>query len=347
MANKLIKHHLFWPLSVLAALLLFNLLYSPDFFRIVVRDGNLYGSLIDILNFGAPLILVSIGMTLVIATKGIDLSVGSVVAISGAVACLIVSQASDQSAMGVIWTAIASSLLLAVLLGVWNGVLVSAARIQPIIATLILMVAGRGIAQLITSGQIITVSSAPYQFIGAGSFLSLPFSIFIVGAVLLIAALLARKTALGLFIESVGSNPRASRLAGLRSGTVILSVYMFCSLCAGIAGIILSSNVSSADGNNAGLWYELDAILAVVIGGTSLNGGRFYLMGTVVGALIIQTLTTTIYMIGVPPEITLVVKAFVVLAVCLIQSEAFRKSIMHRWKKRKYPAEQEVATHAS
>jgi len=347
MASRLVRHHLFWPLCVLAALLLFNLLYSPDFFSIVVRNGNLYGSLIDILNFGSPLIMVSIGMTLVIATGGIDLSVGSIVAISGAMACLTISKSSDQSSLPLVLGAVLASIALSLVLGLWNGALVAAARIQPIIATLILMVAGRGIAQLITSGQIITVSSDPYEYIGAGSLASLPFSIFLVAAILIAASLLTRKTALGLFIESVGSNARASRLAGLRSNTVILSVYVFCGLCAGIAGLILSSNVSSADGNNAGLWYELDAILAVVIGGTSLNGGRFYLMGTVIGALIIQTLTTTIYMIGVPPEITLVVKAFVVLAVCLIQSESFRRSIAFRWTKRNYPAEQEAARHAS
>ncbi|CAM3136553.1 ABC transporter permease [Paenibacillus lupini] len=346
MRGKLYQHYLFWPLVVLGTLLLFNLIYSPDFFSIVVRQGNLYGSLIDILNFGAPLILVSIGMTLVIATGGIDLSVGSIVAISGAMACLSISKGTDQNSLLLVLGAVGASIVLSIILGVWNGVLVTVTRIQPIIATLILMVAGRGIAQLITSGQIITVSNSNYEYIGAGSLAALPFSIFIVAAVLLIASLLTRRTALGLFIESVGSNSNASRLAGLRSKTVILTVYIFCGLCAGIAGLILSSNVSSADGNNAGLWYELDAILAVVIGGTSLNGGRFYLMGTVVGALIIQTLTTTIYMIGVPPEITLVVKAFVVLAVCLIQSESFRKTLMTRWKKRNYPAEQEVTRHA-
>ncbi|MDQ0193370.1 ABC transporter permease [Paenibacillus wynnii] len=343
--NRMMKHYLFWPLCVLGALLLFNLLYSPDFFSIVLRDGHLYGSLIDILNFGAPLVLVAIGMTLVIATKGIDLSVGSIVAISGAIACLSISKGSDQSSLGLVMTAILSSLALSLVLGLWNGFLVAGAGIQPIIATLILMVAGRGIAQLVTSGQIITVDSSTYEYIGAGSLATLPFSIFIVTAMLIVALLLTRKTALGLFIESVGSNPTASRLTGIRSNMVIISVYIFCGLCAGIAGLLLSSNVSSADGNNAGLWYELDAILAVVIGGTSLNGGRFYLMGTVIGALIIQTLTTTIYMIGVPPEITLVVKSVVVLAVCLIQSETFRSTIMTRWKTRNYPGEKEVVRH--
>lgn len=339
------KHHLFWPLTVLASLLLFNLFYDPSFFSIKVRDGHLYGTVIDILNFGAPLILVSIGMTLVIATKGIDLSVGSIVAITGAMACLTISKGADQNALGLVLTAVGLSLVLSLALGLWNGFLVAGVGIQPIIATLILMVAGRGIAQLITSGQIITVSSDNYEYIGTGALFTLPFSIFIVAVVFAAASLLTRKTSIGMFIEAVGNKPVASRLAGIRSRSVMIAVYLFCGLCAGIAGLILSSNVSSADGNNAGLWYELDAILAVVIGGTSLNGGRFYLAGTVIGALIIQTLTTTIYMTGVPPEITLVVKAFVVLVVCLIQSESFRNTLIRRWKTRNYPAEKELTRH--
>lgn len=344
--NRMMKHHLFWPLSMLTALLLFNLFYSPDFFSIQMRSGHLYGSIIDILNFGSPLILVAIGMTLVIATKGIDLSVGSIVAIAGAMACLSISKGSDQNSLGIVLLAVGISLALSLVLGLWNGLLVAGAGIQPIIATLILMVAGRGIAQLITGGQIITVNSSKYEYIGSGALATLPFAIFVVAAVFLIASFLTRRTALGLFIESVGCNPDASRLAGIRSKVVMIAVYMFCGLCAGIAGLILSSNVSSADGNNMGMWYELDAILAVVIGGTSLNGGRFYLTGTLIGALIIQTLTTTIYMTGVPPEIILVVKAFVVLVVCLIQSETFRQTIVRRWKTRNYPAEREVTRHA-
>ncbi len=342
MMMRISKHHLFWPLTVLAGLFVFNLLYDPGFFAIRVQGGHLYGSLIDILNYGSPLILVAIGMTLVIATAGIDLSVGSIVAIAGAIACLLISRGEDQHSLALFAVAVAASIGIALVLGLWNGLLVSGIGIQPIVATLILMVTGRGIAQLVTGGQIITVSSDPYSFLGAGWFLMLPFSIFIVGFVFVIAVLMTRKTALGMFIESVGGNPTASRLAGIRSKSVLLAVYAFCAICAGIAGLLLSSNVSSADGNNAGLWYELDAILAVVIGGTSLAGGRFFLAGTVVGALIIQTLTTTIYTIGVPPEITLVVKAIVVFAVCLIQSESFRSTIVHRWKTRRYPAEREV-----
>jgi len=317
---------LFWPVLVLILILLFNLFFDRGFFTIEVRNGHFAGSLIDILNRGAPLMIIAIGMTLVIATGGIDLGVGSVLAMSGAIAAMTVSEAMDGSLLP-LFMAIAAALGLSLLTGVWNGMLVSRVGVQPIVATLILMVAGRGIAQLITGGQIETIYYKPYSFIGGGYLLMLPFSLFIVAVVLVITLYLTRKTAIGLFIESVGANPEASRLSGINSKNVILMVYMFSGLCAGIAGLILSSNVSSADGNNAGLWFELDAILAVVIGGTSLVGGRFFLMGTVVGALIIQSLTTTIYSIGVPAETNLVVKSIVVLIVCLLQSPEFRRKV--------------------
>jgi simple sugar transport system permease protein len=130
-----------------------------------------------------------------------------------------------------------------------------------------------------------------------------------------------------MLIESVGGNAEASRLAGVRSKNLIVLAYMFSGLCSGIAGLMVSSGIKGADGNNAGLWFELDAILAVVIGGTALKGGRYFLGGTLIGALLIQTLATTIYSIGIPPETTLLFKALVVTAVCLIQSPAFRSKV--------------------
>jgi ribose/xylose/arabinose/galactoside ABC-type transport system permease subunit len=328
------KHRLFWPAVVLVVLLLSNLAFTPNFFKIEVRDGHLYGSLIDIVRFGAPLILVALGMTMVIATGGIDLSVGSVIAITGALACLRISEQSDQNSVTGVLSAVAIAILLAVALGLWNGFLVAGLGMQPIIATLVLMVAGRGLAQLITGGQIITINSSPYKLIGGGYWLTIPFSIILALAVTALAVVLTRRTALGMLIESVGGNAEASRLAGIRSRRIKLMVYVFAAFCAGVAGLMISSNVSSADGNNAGMWYELDAILAVVIGGTALAGGRFSIGGTVIGALIIQTLTTTIYTIGVPPETTLLVKALVVTIVCLIQSPAFRAKVFRRSRRR-------------
>ncbi|SHN38275.1 ABC transporter permease [Actinacidiphila paucisporea] len=332
------QHRLFWPVTALVALLVINVPFTPGFFEIHLKNGHLYGSLVSIVLFGSPLILVAIGMTLVIATGGIDLSVGAVVAISGALACLVVSKQGNEDAVGGVLLAFALALAAALVCGVWNGLLVARLGIQPIIATLILMVAGRGIAQLITSGQIITVNSGAYSLIGGGYWLALPFSLFVVALVVVLSMALTRRTALGLLVEAVGGNAEASRLVGIRSRRIKIMAYVFCGLCAGIAGLMISSNVSAADGNNAGLWIELDAILAVVIGGTSLTGGRFHLGGTIIGALIIQTLTTTIYTIGVPTQTNLVFKAVVVIVVCLMQSPAFRAKVFGARAQRRGPA---------
>ncbi|MER5177380.1 ABC transporter permease [Streptomyces sp. NPDC002896] len=326
--RALTHHQLFWPVAVLVVLLLVNVPFTPDFFSVKMSNGHLYGSLVSIVLFGSPLILVAVGMTLVIATGGIDLSVGAVVAIAGALACSYVSDQADQSALSGVLLAMGLALLAALVCGLWNGFLVARMGIQPIIATLIIMVAGRGVAQLITDGQIITVNSEPYKLIGGGYWLTLPFSIFVVAVVVAVTVVLTRRTALGLLVESVGGNAEASRLVGIRSRRIKIMVYVFCALCAGIAGLMISSNTSAADGNNAGLWIELDAILAVVIGGTSLLGGRFSIGGTVVGALVIQTLTTTIYTIGVPTQTNLVFKAAVVIVVCLLQSPKFRAKVL-------------------
>jgi simple sugar transport system permease protein len=311
---------LLWPLAALALLLALNLAFTPGFFHVSVKDGRLFGSLIDVLNRAAPVMLLSLGMTLVIATRGVDLSVGAVMAITGALAAWLITT-SHAGVPAVVCMALG----LALVCGLWNGVLVAFLDIQPIVATLILMVAGRGIAQLITNGQIITFENPGMAFIGGGFFLGLPFPVTIVAVTLLITALLTRRTALGLFIESVGNNETASRYAGVNSAMVKVAVYAFCGLCAGLAGMIPMSDIKGADANNAGLYLELDAILSVVIGGTSLDGGRFQLVGSIIGALIIQTLTTTILSRGVQVEFTLVVKALVVLAVCLLQSEGFRQ----------------------
>lgn len=338
--RRLASARLFWPLLALALMLVFNLFFTKGFFHIEIKDGHLYGSLIDILNRAAPLMLISIGLTLVIATSGIDISVGAVVAISGALVAMLIGgtlvlkgDVQEYVTLVPMPVAILAALAVSTLAGVWNGLLVSRAGMQPIVATLILIVAGRGVAQLITNGQIITIYYKPYFFIGNGFLLGIPFSLYIVVALLLLTLFLTRRTALGLFIESIGINPKASRMAGINAKNLLLCVYAFCSFCAGIAGLIVCSNVKSADGNNAGMYFELDAILAVVLGGTSTAGGKFYLMGSMVGALIIQTLTTTIYSIGVPPEITLVVKSVVVFLVMMFQSETFRRTVFGRLTK--------------
>jgi simple sugar transport system permease protein len=330
MMHRLTSSLLLWPTLALIALLGFNVVFTPAFLAVRVEDGHLYGSLIDILRNGAPTMLVALGMTLVIASRGIDLSVGAVVAISGALACAHIASASDPGSMATIAAAMLIALGAAIVLGLWNGMLVSTFGIQPIIATLVLMTAGRGIALLITSGQIVTVTSEPFKVLGAGYALGLPVAILVSLAVFVIVGLITRRSALGMLLESIGVNPAASRLAGVRYRTIVFAVYVFSALCAGVAGLMIASNISAADANNAGLWIEMDAILAVVIGGTSLLGGRFSLSGTILGALIIQTLTTTVYTAGITPETTLVFKAVVVIAVCLLQAPKFRQLLRRR-----------------
>jgi len=329
--NQYITHQLFWPLVTLGLLLVVCVSVQPGFLRVTWVNGHLQGNLIDVLNRATPLMLVSIGMTLVIAIRGLDISVGAVVAISAAVAALLIGDAVDGGAgQGngfVLGVAIAGALLTAMLCGLWNGLLVIKAGMQPIVATLILMVAGRGIAQLITDGQILTIYYSPYYFIGNGYLAGLPFALIIAALVTLALHLLLTRTAMGLFIRSIGINPIATRVAGVRAGVITVGLYVFCGLTAGMAGLIISSNVKSADANNAGQLMELDAILAVALGGTALTGGRFSLAGSIVGALILQTLTSLIYSSGVPPELNMVAKALLVFAVMLLQSPEFRRTV--------------------
>jgi simple sugar transport system permease protein len=311
-------------MMVLAALLLAGAATSPGFLRITWQDGHLSGSLIDVLNRAAPLMLVATGMMMVIAIRGIDISVGAVVAIAAAVSAVLLRQATDAPGITMLFVAVGGALLVAALCGAWNGLLVVRVGMQPIVATLILMIAGRGIAQLITGGQIVTIYYAPYFPIGNGFLLGIPVALVLALAVAAGLHLALTRTALGLFVRAIGLNPLAAHIAGVRERAISFWLYVFCGFTAGIAGLIISSNVMSADGNNAGQLLELDAILAVALGGTSLGGGRFTVAGTLAGALIIQTLTSVIYSSGLPPQANLAVKALIVFAVMLLQSAAFR-----------------------
>ena len=291
-----------WPpgmpqIAALILVLLVDSLVAPHFFQITLQDGRLFGSPIDILNRAAPVALLAIGMTLVIATGGIDLSVGAVMAIAGATAASMT--VAGHSLPVVLLAALGSG----VLAGLWNGVLVAILKIQPFVATLILMVS--------------------LAWIGSGKFLLFPTPVIIALVTLVLFWLLARKTALGMFIEAVGINIRAAKNAGVNTRIVVMLAYVLSGVCAAIAGTIVAADIRGADANNAGLWLELDAILAVVIGGGSLMGGRFNLLLSVVGALIIQGMNTGILLSGFPPELNQVVKAVVVMCVLIVQSPRF------------------------
>jgi ribose/xylose/arabinose/galactoside ABC-type transport system permease subunit len=334
---------LMWPLLALAALLLYNLIFSPAFFSIQVQhvegfgitdlghmriekiadQPQLYGSLIDVMRNGSRVMLLSLGMTLVIATGGIDLSVGTIMAIAGCVMATLIAPPPDSLFVGNTighnaLAIIAITLLVGLLAGCWNGTLASLFNIQPIIATLILMIAGRGLAQLITGGAKPTYSEFPaIDFIGKGFIWGVPVSVVMVIVAGGITILLTRATA-------VGNNAAAAEVAGIHAKFVKFSVYAFTGLCAAAAGMIPTSELRFGDHTNTGLYSELDAIVAVAIGGTSLIGGRFSLLGSLLGAFIMQALRTTILSNSNKPEYNLVIQAAVVLFICLLQAENLR-----------------------
>jgi simple sugar transport system permease protein len=305
-----------WPLSALGLLLLFDALFVPAFFSATTAA--------IVAERSAPLAIVALGMTLVIATRGVDLSVGATMAIAGSL-CAWLAAPVDGVPPGAGWpaaAAMAAAMTAGVIAGAFNGTLVAFARVQPIVATLILMVAGRGIALMISDGQKVPADQPTFELLGG-----LGAAVGTALAILAVAAAATRATAMGLFVESVGDNERAARIAGIGVGAVTLAAYVWAGICAGAAGLLVMADIAQSDPPNAGLYWELDAILAVVIGGTSLRGGRFFLVGSVVGAVLIQSLNMTILMLGVRPEATLIVKAAVVLAVCLLQSPAFRAAV--------------------
>ncbi|CCJ99583.1 Putative sugar ABC transport system, permease protein YtfT [Cronobacter malonaticus 507] len=233
-------------IAALMLVLLVDGLVADHFFQIVLQDGRLFGSPIDILNRAAPVALLAIGMTLVIATGGIDLSVGAVMAIAGATAATLTVGGHSLAVV------ILASLGVGVLAGLWNGILVAVLKIQPFVATLILMVAGRGVAQLITSGQIVTFNSPSLAWLGSGSLFFFPTPVIIAILTLLAFWLFTRKTALGMFIEAVGINIRAAKNAGVSTRLIVMLTYMLSGLCAAIAGIIVAADIRGAARRGAG-----------------------------------------------------------------------------------------------
>lgn len=332
-----------WPVLGMVVLVLANvvgdLLRNPSpgifgrgaFLHIAWVDGAPVGACIDILNHASKIVILAIGMAIVVATRGVDLSVGSIMAIAGATAASLT--VSGTPAIG----AIGISMLAAIICGVFNGVMVTTLRLQPFVATLVLMVAGRGIAQMITDGQVITFHDPLLTYIGNGRppWLPLPMPVLIAAALLAVTILITRRTAVGMMIAVVGSNPQAARLSGVRSGLFIAGAYVFSGFCAGVAGLIAASNIKAADPHHAGLTLELSAIFAVVIGGGSLGGGRFSLAGAAMGAMLVQTLTATMYARNVMADVAPLPVAVMILLVCVLGSPMLRE---WWWSKRRKAA---------
>jgi len=314
------QYSLFLPIVCLLLVLVVNFIQTPTFFNITIQNGVFYGYIIDILNRSSGLIILSVGMTLVVASSGgTDISVGAVSALAGAVCVAALGTGATYNMPYMASVLLALSVGAAC--GMVNGYLVSYMKVQPMVATLILFTAGRGIAQLVTGSFILYVK--PEKFAYLGNFIPgipMPTPFFVAIFVVFITWLLLKKTTLGIYIQSVGINRNASRLIGLNSKMIMFLTYIFCGLCAAVAGLISVSRTMSIDANNVGLYTELDAILAVAIGGNSLAGGRFSLMGSVIGAITIQALTTTLYAMHVSADQLPLYKALVVIIIVSLQS---------------------------
>jgi simple sugar transport system permease protein/ribose transport system permease protein len=302
-------------LAGLVVLLLFNIAFTPDFLSLDVLRVNLTQV--------AMIVIVATGMTLVIATGGIDLSVGSLMAIAGALAPLIFLRDVVPFNVPVLGTALAFVLpvTLAAAFGLFNGALITRFGIQPIIATLVLFIAGRGFAQVLAGGKLQAFRDDEFQFIGRGEILGIPFQAVLMLVVVAVAAWAMRATTFGRYVLAVGGNEAAARLAGVPVNRVKLAVYTISGALAGLAGLIFIAINSSSDTSRVGLDMELAAIAAVAVGGTPLTGGRANVVGTFLGALILQLLTYTLLRHNVAREVALIVQAAIIVAAVMFQRE--------------------------
>ena len=341
--KKLTQKRLFLPVFCMILVLCINMIYDVaighsfyNFFEITMTNGMLNGRLINILNRGSEVAILSIGMTLVVsASAGTDISVGSVMSLCASFCCMLVAgfgvssvNSAEEFAMPLV-VGLIGALLMGCLCGAFNGGLVAYLNIQPMVATLILWSAARAIGLLLCNNLIVYIRVPEFGVFG-GYLGPIPTPIIIAAVCVAIVSVVLKKTAMGMYIQSVGINKKASRIAGLNSKRIIFVCYLLCGLCAGIAGIVASSRITSADSNNIGLDMELDAILAVALGGNSLGGGKFNLAGSIIGAYTIQAITTTMYNLGVSSAVNPVFKAVIVIVIVAVQAppvKAFFKKL--------------------
>ena len=328
--KKLTQQQLFLPIFCMILVLCVNMIYDVsqgrdfyEFFKIGIQNELLSGRLVNILNRGSEVAILAIGMTLVVSSSaGTDISVGSVMALSAGVCCTLLAGAAAPQATELavpLIVGVLAALVVGCVCGAFNGALVAYLNIQPMVATLILWTAARAIGLLVCNNLIVYVRNDAFAMFG-GYIGPVPTPLIIAAVCIAVVTIVLKKSALGLYIQSVGINKKASRIAGLNSQKIIFLCYVLCGLCAGIAGVVASSRITSADTNNIGLNFELDAILAVALGGNSLAGGKFNLAGSIIGAYTIQAITTTMYNMGVPSAVTPVFKAVVVIVIVAVQA---------------------------
>lgn len=299
-------------LIALAFLLLFNVLVTPNFLELQTLFVNI--------SQVATIAIVAVGMTLVIATGGIDLSVGAVMALAGALGPLIFLSPFGVAnpELGLV-AALVLPLVAAAACGLFNGVLVSHLGVQPIVATLILFISGRGAALVLTNGNLQTFRNPAFSFLGTGKILGLPFQGWLALGLAILVAWLVGRSVYGRYLLAVGGNERAASLSGVPVKTVKVATYTICALLAGIAGLIVSAINSASDAARIGNLMELDAIAAAVVGGAVLSGGRAPIFGAVLGAVIIQLVKYTLLANGVADEVALIAKAAIIIAAVALQ----------------------------
>ena len=350
--KKLTKQQLFLPIFCMLLVLCVNIIYDVsqgrdfyDFFRIYIQNDMLNGRIVNILNRGSEVAILAIGMTLVVSSSaGTDISVGSVMALSAGVCCTLLAGAAAPQATELavpLIVGVLAALVVGCVCGAFNGALVAYLNIQPMVATLILWTAARAIGLLVCNNLIVYVRNDSFAMFG-GYIGPIPTPIIIAAVCVAVVTIVLKKSAMGMYIQSVGINKKASRIAGLNSQKIIFLCYVLCGLCAGIAGVVASSRITSADSNNIGLNFEMDAILAVALGGNSLAGGRFNLAGSIIGAYTIQAITTTMYNLGVPSAVSPVFKAVIVILIVAIQAPPL-KAWFKRLSASKALASKEVA----
>ena len=338
--KKLTQQQLFLPIFCMILVLCVNMIYDVsqgrdfyEFFKIGIQNELLSGRLVNILNRGSEVAILAIGMTLVVSSSaGTDISVGSVMALSAGVCCTLLAGAAAPQATELavpLIVGVLAALVVGCVCGAFNGALVAYLNIQPMVATLILWTAARAIGLLVCNNLIVYVRNDAFSMFG-GYIGPVPTPLIIAAVCIAVVTIVLKKSALGLYIQSVGINKKASRIAGLNSQKIIFLCYVLCGLCAGIAGVVASSRITSADTNNIGLNFELDAILAVALGGNSLAGGKFNLAGSIIGAYTIQAITTTMYNLGVSSAVNPVFKAVIVIVIVAVQAppvKAFFKKL--------------------
>jgi ribose/xylose/arabinose/galactoside ABC-type transport system permease subunit len=302
--RRLVPGPAYAAVAALVVLVLLNALFTPHF----ATASNLWNVLLQV----STVVLVAVGMTLVISTGGIDLSVGSVMAIAGAIAAVLLDR-------GIV-VAVLAALAGGTLVGVLNGALVAALRVQPIVVTLATLIAGRGLAQVIShEGELVTIDHPGFALFGRGHAGPIPIQVLIALASVAAAFFVLRATPFGRYVLAAGGNPAAARLAGVPVQRTLVSVYAASAFLASVAGLIVASRLGASDAAKIGQNMELDAIAAVVVGGTALSGGRATVLGTVVGALIMQVIATSFNMLLVPYSWSLALKAAIILVAVYLQ----------------------------